>query len=376
MRPTRRKLLHGTAALGVAAGLAACARAASGAEPGPAKRRMMINGNMVIPFSADGTLDKATTDMIRSTGLSAVKATVGGAGGTYEEAHAQLDLYDQGLKDNEHVYTPVRSVDDIDEAYRSGRIGVIKSFETAAMLDGKIERIAEFSERNVRIMQLCYNNRSPFGAGAMSTGENLGLTGLGRAAIAAMEAEGVLLDLSHAHEHTALDALAAATRPVAISHTGCASIHRHPRNTTDSVLKKISEAGGVVGIYELSYLTAGMDQTPLAAFLAHLEHAVHTCGEDHVGVGSDALLLAFDTGPESRKKWDELNAARKAAGVAAPGEGPMPFVIGLNGPHRMNTLAEQLQALGYKSSTIEKILGRNFYRVFSDSWNSASATSR
>ena len=368
MSLTRRTIMTGAGALSLTSALAGCAPNLISSSEKNQNRRLMINGNMVIPFDSEGALNENYQDQIRSTGLAAVKVSIGGSSGTYDDVHKMLDDYDREIAINDAIYMPINTVADIDAAFQSERVGIIKSFEAATMFEGDPARVKEFAERGVKVMQLGYNKTSPFGAGVMSASGPLGLTEAGRHAIAQMEANSVLLDLSHAHEQTTMDALAMTTRSASLTHTGCDAIHSHPRNKSDKVLRQVAEGGGVVGIYELSYLTPELTQTPLDAYLAHLQHALKVCGEDHVGVGSDALLLEFDTSPESRAQWDAINAARKEAGVAAPGEGPMPFVVGLNGPHRMHVIANELKKLGHGSSTIDKIMGQNFKRVFQDAW--------
>jgi len=66
--------------------------------------------------------------------------------------------------------------------------------------------------------------------------------------------------------------------------------------------------------------------------------------------------------------WDADIARRKAAGVSAPGEGPPPFVIGLNRPDRYAVIAAGLKQRGYKAGTVDKVIGANFQRVFADTW--------
>jgi membrane dipeptidase len=183
-----------------------------------------------------------------------------------------------------------------------------------------------------------------------------------------MEQAKVLIDLSHAHEQTAQDILAIATRPLAITHAGCASVHEHPRNKSDSLLRAVAETGGVFGLYEMSYLTPDLEQQSLEAFLRHIDHAVSVCGVEHVGIGSDTPFVGFDTEPESLAFWAKITQERQEEGIAAPGEGPPPYVEGLNGPHKMVALGEALQKRGYTAAQVDKILGQNFARLFEAVW--------
>lgn len=348
--------------------LAACKRPPSQNARPEQSQRIMINGNMIIPFDTDGALDASMREELQSTGLSAIKLSIGGASGSYKETLDLLDEIDRDIEINSEIYLPINRVSDISRAYEAQKVGIIKSFEAATMFDAQVGRIREFADRGVRIMQLGYNKTSPFGAGVMTDTEPFGLSELGQEAIATMEASGVLLDLSHAHPQTTFDAIEASKQPVSLTHTGCLALNDNPRLKSDKLLRAVAENGGVIGIFELSYLTASMDQTPLVAFMAHLQHAIDVCGTDHVAIGSDAYILSFDTSPENRAKWDAVNAERKKAGIAAPGEGPMPFVEGLNGAHRMNTIVDELRKLGHSEDTVDKIMGQNFMRVFKDTW--------
>ena len=366
MLQSRRRFMQAAGATtlttAMTTGLAGCG------ERSQAARRLMINGNMVIAFESGGALSDGLKEKIRATGLTAIKISMGGSGGSYADTLEELAAYDKAMADNADILMPITSVADIDEAYASQRLGIIKSFEAATMHDGQPARIAEFAAMGVKVMQLGYNNTGPFGAGVMSVEEPLGLSELGREAVAVMEQNGVLLDLSHAHERTMFEAIAVTTKPVAVTHSGCAGVYQHQRNKSDEALIRVADTGGVVGIYELSYLTPDDEQTPLSAYLAHLEHALKICGEDHVGIGSDAVMPEFEVTPESIAQWEAVNAARKEAGVAAPGEGPMPFVVGLNGPQRMHVIADHLGKMGYKSAAIDKIMGLNFKRLFAATW--------
>ena len=60
------------------------------------------------------------------------------------------------------------------------------------------------------------------------------------------------------------------------------------------------------------------------------------------------------------------------AGIAAPGEAPDVFnlVPEYNHPRRFRTLADDLAHRGWTSGRIEKILGRNFARLFAEVWKS------
>lgn len=332
------------------------------------RRVLVLDGNLVPPIDDEKPLPAEIVTQIRASGLSALKATLGGPAGSYADTLEEIAGTTRGIAASGGLYRQVTRMADLAVARQTGAIGVIYSFESVEMLEGKLERIDEFSGLGVRVMQLAYNKQSPFAAGVLVPQPSAGLTELGRQAVARMNKLGVTVDLSHSDEPSSLAVLAASTRPVLITHAGCAAIHAHPRNKSDRLLRAVSERGGTVGIYELSYLSAGPAQQSLEDYLAHLGHALDVCGEDHVGIGSDALLTAFDTSPANMAMWDRSIAERKALNVAAPEEGRPPFVVGLNRSDRYVRIASAMLARGYPERVVEKVLGENFRRVFAATW--------
>jgi membrane dipeptidase len=303
--------------------------------------------------------------MIRDSGLTAVKSTLGGASGNFEETLAEIAAAEQLMEKKADLFLKVRLAQDLDRAQKERRIGVIYSFESSNMLEGKLDRIDLFRQLGVRIMQLSYNRRSPFGVGCLD-GETDGVTELGRQAIARMNELGVALDLSHSNTQTTADGIAASSKPVLITHAGCRAVYLHPRNKEDREMKALADKGGVMGLYMLPYLTPSPRQPALDDYMQHLEHALKLCGEDHVGIGSDVPFFPVDKSDlEDMARQVEK---RKAAGIGAPGEDRPAYIPDLNTPRKLERIADQLLKRGYKSSAVEKVLGANFKRVFGEIW--------
>lgn len=329
---------------------------------------MVINANMVLSPEFTEPLSDATKQQLKQTGLTAFKLSIGGSQGTFEQVNEAVDSMKFLYEMNPDTFIHINSYADLQHAALTGRMGIIYSFEAATMLTDDLDHIEFFAHKGVRIMQPGYNTTNAFGAGVMSTEQPLGLSKLGAAAIERMQQADVLVDLSHAHEQTAFDVLKVSQRPVGLTHTGCDAINPHQRNKSDALLKAIADQGGVVGIYEMSYLTPDLSQQSLNAFMAHILHAINVCGIDHVGIGSDTPVLGFDTSPESMNQWHDINLIRKQTGVAAPGEGPPPYVVGLNGPHKMLGIADALSKRGLSEAAIDKVIGNNFARLFRTAW--------
>jgi membrane dipeptidase len=188
--------------------------------------------------------------------------------------------------------------------------------------------------------------------------------------VAELNRNRVLVDLSHSGEQICLDAAAASTQPIAITHTGCRAIADLPRNKTDKELKLVADKGGFVGIYFMPFLAVGRQPTA-ADLIAHIEHAIKVCGEDHVGIGTDGTVSQIDDMPAYMKGLEEEVRQRRAAGISAPGERPdiVPFLPDLMGSDKFHKLADLLAKRGHTTGRIEKILGTNFLRVAGGVWS-------
>jgi membrane dipeptidase len=303
--------------------------------------------------------------MIRDSDVTAVKATLGGAMGNFADTVTDIARADQLIEKRPEFFLKVRTAADLDRARTEKKLGVIFSFESAAMLEDKIERIEIFRGLGVRVMQLNYNRRTPFGVGCLD-GETDGLTDLGRQAVAKMNELGVALDLSHSNTKTTADGIAASSKPPVITHAGCRAVYQHPRNKEDRELKALADKGGVVGIYMLPYITASPKQPMREDYLQHLEHALKVCGEDHVGIGSDVPFFEVDDSDLAEMKKD--TEKRKADGIAAPGEDRPTYIPDLNTTRKMELVADALLKRGHKAGVVTKILGENFKRVFGEIW--------
>lgn len=321
--------------------------------------------------STGGNVDARSLADARAAGLTAVNLTLGHVAGStepFEATVADIAAWDAFIRARPDALLKVHGAADLDAACTQGRIGVIYGFQNTEMLGGKVERVALFANLGVRIVQLTYNGRNAVGDGA-TVPDDRGLTAFGAAVVERLQTERVLVDLSHSSEQTCLGALRLARRPLAITHTGCRAVADHPRNKSDAELRLLADKGGVVGLYFMPYLR--LQGQPLAAdLIAHLEHALAVCGEDHVGLGTDGGTSAIDDLAAYRAHLAAETQMRRAMGIAAPGETPdvTLFLPDLCGPTQFTRLAERLAARGHPARRIDKILGGNFRRVMEEAW--------
>jgi len=304
-------------------------------------------------------------EQIRGSGINALKSTLGGDRGTFEDAVADIAAAQALADQHPELFIKVIRHSDLERAKRERKVAVIFSFEATTMLEDKVERIELFRQLGVLIMQLSYNRKSPFGCGCLD-GDTDGVTELGRKAIASMNTQGVALDLSHANTRTTADGIAISTKPPIFTHTGCRSVFAHPRNKEDREMKALADKGGVMGIYMMPFLTPDARQPMLSDFMQHMVHALDVCGEEHVGIGTDSLFFAVTD--KDLKDMAAQEEDRKKAGVGAPGENRPPYIPDLNTPRKLERVADALLKHGYSERVTEKVLGLNFDRVLKEIW--------
>ena len=309
--------------------------------------------------------DAARFEALADSGVIALKTTLGGANGTFQEAVADIAAAQALIEDHPESFIKVRRHADLERARAENKLAVIFSFEAASMLEARIERIALFRKLDVLIMQLSYNHDTPLGHGCLD-GETGGLTDLGREAVARMNERGVALDLSHSNTRTTAEAIASSYKPPLITHAGCRAVFMHPRNKRDEEMKALADKGGVMGIYMLPFLTPENRQPMLADYMQHMTHALKVCGEDHVGIGSDTAF--FTVGNAELKAMADEAEIRRRQGVGSPGENRPPYIPDLNTPRKLERVADTLLKHGYSARVAEKVLGLNFSRALKEAW--------
>jgi len=307
-----------------------------------------------------------------ASGEAAVNVTLGYVSGPEKDPYAvtiaDVAHWDGLIRGHSADLLKVLSVEDIARARREHRVGVIFGFQNATMMGNDAARVDVFADKGVKVIQLTYNPANQLGGGSMAP-ETTGLTPFGREVIERLNARRVMVDLSHSGRQTCLDAARFSKQPISINHTGCRALVNFPRNKTDEELRLVADRGGFVGIYFMPFLDRRGHATA-AEVIAHIEHALRICGEDHVGVGTDGGTTPIDDLEAYAADLRKEHERRLTQGVAAPGEGAdtYPFVVDLRGPRQFRKLAHLLAARGHSETRIAKILGDNFIRYAREVW--------
>ncbi len=235
---------------------------------------------------------------------------------------------------------------DLTRARAEGRIGIIFGMQDANHLRS-VEDVDAFYQMGQRLTQLTYNSLNRLGAGCKAA-QDRGLTEFGQAVVARMNVVGMAIDVSHCGERTTLDAIAASSKPVLITHSNCKALAPGvPRCKSDAVIVAAARKGGVIGLTGVRRFVRRTDPVTIENVLDHFDHAVKLAGIEHVGLGSDTDLDGRDR-PGGRMLYD---------------------IAGLNSTDRVYELAQGLIRRGYTSEHTGLILGGNFQRALNQIWS-------
>jgi membrane dipeptidase len=190
---------------------------------------------------------------------------------------------------------PVRKVADIAAARAAGKVGAILAVEGGDFLEGRPERVAQAHADGVRVITLMHYRNNELGDIITGQAVQGRLSDAGIAVVQAMNRVGIVVDVAHASQATALDTIKASRAPVLASHV---HIHTrqlvHPRFISAHVARAVAEhGGGVLGAWP-----AGIGIADLNGFVERTFELINTVGIDHVCMGTDMdanYMPVFDT---------------------------------------------------------------------------------
>lgn len=296
-------------------------------------------------------------------GVDAVHATL-----AYHENCRETLLrfgeWQRRFEQHSDLIMPVREAGDIERARDSGRVGIFFGAQNCSPIEDDIDLIGIMRRLGLLIMQLTYNNQSLLACGCYEA-EDSGITRFGRQAIKEMNRVGMIIDMSHSAERSTLEAIELSERPVIISHANPSSFHPARRNKSDTVLRAVSESGGLLGfsVYPF-HLKDGSDCT-LDAFCAMVANTAELMGVDHIGLGTDLCQAQ----PESVLTWMRNGRWTKATdygeGSASDAGWPKPLSWFSDSRHFPN-IAQGLRDKGFTDLEVEKIMGLNWLKQLSD----------
>ena len=248
-----------------------------------------------------------------------------------EYADLIFDKIEEIVNANADYLALARTPGDLYDNKRHGRKSIMLGIENGLALGGELKNVEHFAQRGVVYITLCHNGDNDLCDSCRGCNTHNGMSRFGEQVVREMNRLGLMVDLSHAGEKTFYDALDISQTPIVCSHSSCRALCDHPRNLTDDQMRRLAAAGGVMQVTLYNGFLKREGEATIYDALAHLEHAIHVMGIDHVGLGTD-----FD------------------------GDGG---ICGLRDSSELINFTRQLLTRRYSERDIQKIWGGNFLRV-------------
>lgn len=216
-------------------------------------------------------------------------------------------------------------------AKKAGKRILFTGIENGYAIGNDLNLIDQYADLGARYITLVHSRNNDICDSANDTLEHGGLSTFGRQVIQRMNQKGVMVDISHASDLAAMQAIECSIKPVIASHSCAKSICDNPRNLNDTLLRALAAKGGVMQLCILSdYVSPAIpnpkqdsavqvirdkyqllgtldeDQKKLyskeiraargeypnqlatiAQAIDHIDYVVNLVGIDHVGIGTD-----------------------------------------------------------------------------------------
>lgn len=298
---------------------------------------------------------------MREGNVDAVHATIA-YHGNFRETVLALEAWNVWFERFPDLIMPGRTGDDVRRARETGRTAIFFGFQNPSPIEDDIGLVEICHTLGVRFMQLTYNNQSLLATGCYEA-EDPGVTRMGREVIKEMNRVGMVVDMSHSAERSTLEAIEISERPIAITHANPSSWHPALRNKSDTVLRALSEAGGMLGFSFYPHHLKDKSDCTIASFAEMVARTADLMGPSQIGIGSD---LCQDQ-PDSVVEWMRVGRWTKAIDY---GEGsksdagfpPMPRWF--NDNRDFDNVEAGLRATGLSDEEVAGIMGENWLRFY------------
>jgi len=241
-------------------------------------------------------------------------------------------------------------------ARAAGKIAFLITMEGAEPIGTDLDRVRIFYELGLRVIGLTHARRNAAASGGIfaPTGSPAeGLTAFGRKLVEECEALGIMIDLAHINAAGFEEIVSMTKKPLIVSHSNARRFYDIERNMSDAQIRMIGNRRGVIGINSV-LVSPQKENATLDGYVDHVEHVAALIGMDGVGIGFDFFEFIYRQWPES--------ARRELAGKLAEPH----FIPELRNHSHARNLTRRLIERGFSDQDIEKILFRNWMRIFEE----------
>jgi len=297
----------------------------------------------------------------REAGLDAVHVTVV-YHEDYDEFLTKISEWDELFNKNSDLIFLGKDFKDIEKAKSENKTAIFFGFQNCSPIEDDLKLVEKVHQLGCRFMQLTYNNQSLLATGCYENVDS-GVTNFGKEVIKEMNRVGIVIDMSHSAEKSTLDAIELSEKPIAITHANPFFWHSAKRNKSDTLLKNLSESGGMLGLSLYAHHLKDTSNCKLENFCEMVAKTADLIGVKNIGIGSDLCLNQ----PDSVVEWMRNGTWTKAKNYGEgsknkPGFPKQPdWFVDARG---FNSLEKGLKNIGFSMDEVNGILGNNWFNFY------------
>ena len=297
----------------------------------------------------------------RDAGLDAVHVTLV-YHEDFDEFLVRIKEWNKHFEENFDLIFPGNNFNDIEKAKKENKTAIFFGFQNCSPIEDDIGLIEKVHKYGCRFMQLTYNNQSLLATGCYEKNDS-GVTNFGREAIKEMNRVGVVVDMSHSAEKSTLDAIEISDKPIAITHANPSFWHNVKRNKSNTLLKNLSESGGILGLSLYPHHLNGGTNCTLESFCEMVAKTADLIGEKNIGIGSDLCLNQPDSIVEWMRNGNWTKTKNYGEGSKnKPGFPKQPdWFLDARG---FKNLESGLKKIGFNEEETNGILGNNWFNFY------------
>jgi len=197
------------------------------------------------------------------------------------------------------------SAAEVERIAGEGRLVAAIGVENGYPMGEDLSLIGKFKELGAGYMGITHTGHNQLGDAHSPADQPLngGLSELGRQAVAEMNRQGLMVDVSHAGRQTTMDVLEVSQAPIIASHSGVQAVQDVTRNLSDAELMALKENGGVAQMVALGSYVKNTSERNSAIMALREELGIRGGRGGRGGQGAQAEMT-----DEERQAQEELRA--------------------------------------------------------------------
>ena len=299
-------------------------------------------------------------------------------GGARQLADELIDLVEDIARRAPEKFAIAYSTGDVRRHFREGKISLPMGMENGSPIEGSLDTLRHFYDRGIRYITLAHSRSNHIADSSYDLSRRWqGLSPFGATVVEEMNRLGIMVDVSHLSDAAAQQAIELSAVPVIASHSSARSFTKgFERNMSDELIVRLAARGGVIQLnYGSVFLTAKAQVWYRLYKSAQRDYLQSTGFEEHAKEVSEWGKAYREQNPiptaDLKDVLDHIDHVVALVGVEHVGigsdyDGVSSVPVGLEDVSTYPNLVGGLLARGYSRQDIEKIMGGNLLRVWSE----------